>query len=66
MKALFLLVSLLSLVAAEDVPINPAALSGLLVVGLLLAFSFFGFCLLSDVHSPQIFSSTPLLVGKEK
>mmetsp|Transcript_24762 Transcript_24762/g.43617 ORF Transcript_24762/g.43617 Transcript_24762/m.43617 type:complete len:117 (+) Transcript_24762:1-351(+) len=66
MKILALLACILSLAAAEDIPINPAALSGLLIAGLLLIFTFFGFCMLSDVHSPQVFTATPLLVGKEK
>jgi hypothetical protein len=66
MKALLLLIATSTLAAADDIPINPAALSGLLVAGLLLVFTFFGFCMLVDVSSPQVFSATPLLVGKEK
>lgn len=51
---------------ASDIPINPAALSGILIVLMLLVFLYMGLNALSSINGPTVYSSVPLMVGKEK
>ena len=62
----FLLLILGSAQETDTIPLNPATLSGLLVVLLLLVFLCMGLSALSSVDGPSVFTPTPLIIGKEK
>jgi hypothetical protein len=51
---------------STQLPISPAALSGILIVLMLLVFLCVGMSALSSISGPATYSSVPLLVGKEK
>ncbi|CAG9326711.1 unnamed protein product [Blepharisma stoltei] len=50
----------------ENIPINPAALSGILIVLMLLVFLYVGLNALGSIEGPTTYSNVPLIVGKEK
>ena len=52
--------------AKEEIPLNPAALSAILIVLLLLVFLCVGMNALSSIKGPAAFTPTPLIIGKEK
>ncbi|CAG9315066.1 unnamed protein product [Blepharisma stoltei] len=73
MKELITLSLLLGLASAatnstssNDIPINPAALSGILIVLMLLVFLYVGMKALAGIEGPTTYSNVPLMVGKEK
>ena len=50
----------------DQIPLNPSALSGILVVLMLLVFLFGGIAAMAGIQGPSSYSNVPLLIGKEK
>lgn len=70
MKTLVLCLALLACYAedtsSDRVPISPSALSGILIVLMLLVFLSVGLGALGGIDGPTTYSNVPLLVGKER
>jgi hypothetical protein len=69
MKSLIGLLLIFSSLAQDTsklIPINASALSGILISLMLVVFLSIGLCALVSINGPTVYSSVPLLVGKER
>ena len=51
---------------ADNIPVSPSVLSGILIVLMLTVFLGIGMNMLSGINGPVAYSTVPLLVGKER
>lgn len=71
MKSLVFCLMLLSCLASDSstndrIPISPSALSGILIVLMMLVILSIGLGAMWGIEGPTTYSTVPLLVGKDK